>query len=640
MASETISRALPPVVGDVSLAEDAYEALYSQDLLSHRHTFSVPDRVIWGFLERIDLVKLHVSRDPISGIDTDQSPMHTYRGETIYVALEDKAGQMYGSRGLSTTSLVKSEPSVLLKDETGQVWLCQTEGGREMRKVEAPTSPLMKVSEEVRRGVSDFNLEDILPVMGDFRISNHGQVMSLDRDAKTPEQMSFEERAKFDHAMTHIGPRVRDAVAKQNTVSTILDAYFSDEPLEVFNTSPDGKLADLIPDWQAPERRIFDRKKFSFNMGLMEQLRDAGVLSASPNNGPRLIPSMTAWDEWIRGADVDWDSADYAIKDRAYELDRSPAFSVLNRSFIQSWVEIKEDHEVRFADFAAKFRERAKSYFIEDVGHSFNLSDLISQADGERYHVVGSFLRPVLGQGELGDIKAVPPIGNPKFVRHLEMPMPSGVLIMTDWIRMKAFAEGIDALCGDDDRYNISCSAGMDERARSYFEKAGICIVFARSSPSAYQEGDGIWRMGRMDEDFVENYVDPAWQTSTEFRANIFADEEIIVDVLLASGTYDSRDEAQDALNDYLKNSVWRTARVDLGIEKLNVYMPTGAAMNDYQLSQSFEVEEFSRSGYMEDAYVISANPLTLKDQTILEQHDWVIAERLYDEGKTAKLGF
>lgn len=430
--------------------------------------------------------------------------------------------------------------------------------------------------------------------------------------------------------------------ATQARVAAICDRHLTRAALapliEISGFLETGKLFPAHGDWD--RRKAVEDHIARLTQGLMEEMRAEGLLSPCPNNGPRDVAGITSWNAWLAG---DLDPGDARAR---IDLERSPAFSVLSGKIVRASVEITRPRDAGDAGLDAATRaidsaiESARSTFI--AGHDpFGLRPgMQCRVTGEHLHLTGSFYAPVLGRYEAGrmDPVPVPPIEAPKPVLHLEIALPSGRLAMADWFRAPGFKEGLETLCAEPaGGYEINSQAGLDARMRDYFEQAGIVIVqVGNSSPAAYPDRDGLWRMGRVDED-DERFWDedgapigggspkPAWRTCTDLWANTFAAPERIVEVMMASGLHADRSAAEAALTRYCEET-YGAEIVDLGIDRLHVYAPTGYGVHADAFAAAFEAAEIERRDWQEDAYVLSAKPLSVSPDILLEHH-WVEPE-------------
>jgi len=378
---------------------------------------------------------------------------------------------------------------------------------------------------------------------------------------------------------------------------------------------------------------------------LMNAYRDAGYLEKCPNNGSRNIRGMTEWNVWLSGEDLGRYGQMY--------LDRAPGFGMMRQALISASVEVEMDIEKSLSpDGKINYSDRPKFDLTEDdvdreiagavakAREAFinETTDLLMSRDTSTCQVTGQHLRiggtlfaPVLTRfTEDYKDEIAPLVETPKPALHFEIPLPTGELVMGDWIRMEGFKEGLMSLVGGDDSYEINNSVGLDERMQDYFVKAGLVIVqVGNSSPHAYTDTSGVWRMGYVDDDNERFYDEngertevelpsEGWSTCTDLWANVFADRSVIVDILMASGVYESRLVADAALLEHVDDAYGTTIN-KLDVDRLHIYAPTGFGCLTGSFIKDFRAQELEYSDWREDKYVLSAQPLTVDPEFILE---------------------
>lgn len=114
---------------------------------------------------------------------------------------------------------------------------------------------------------------------------------------------------------------------------------------------------------------------------------------------------------------------------------------------------------------------------------------------------------------------------------------------------------------------------------------------------------------------------EPVWRTCTDLWANTFAAPERIVDVMMASGLYEARTEAEAVLETYCAQT-HGAGIFDLGTEELHVYAPTGYGVHRDNFDTVFAAPEIPRLAWQENVYVLSTRPLGV-DAELLLDHDW-----------------
>jgi hypothetical protein len=393
-------------------------------------------------------------------------------------------------------------------------------------------------------------------------------------------------------------------------------------------------------------------------------LRGEGLLSPCPNNGPRGVGTLEAWNRWLAGAyDAPPEARDREHRYGEHQLVNAPGFKTVQNCLIRAVVEMErqvwerehpgerwgsdsKEGAINRDDVQAGLRDACAriitAYAEEETTDNIGFIDLQGRQTSERFMLEGSFLTPVLcavpADYASGPVR-LPPIETPKSIRHLELSLPSGVLCMADWFRIEGFNEGLRALIGEDDHYEINYADGLDARSRDYFEKAGLAIVqVGNTSPHAYADTPGVWRMGHVDEDHDAFWTEegeprpgvtapePVWRTCTDLWANTFADQEVILDILMASDRYPDRAEALRAFEAYAEE--YGVSVTEIGADRLHLYVPTGHGVHAEDFNEVFRAAELDPAEWREDAYVLSVSPLTV-DPDLLAPCDWRERTRL-----------
>lgn len=342
----------------------------------------------------------------------------------------------------------------------------------------------------------------------------------------------------------------------------------------------------LSPKTSSPMRNDFDDAMTSLCISLMEKFRDGGHLEKCPNNGPRSVRCMEVWNSFVGAGEKDYHD---------YELFFNPAFAAI-RSTVTLFFSGADTSKSRIT------REQAENGYQEMLAelcevmaygeHWTSASDsMTGLLNREYYALADTFYKPVLALAKDPERRPLPVLEEPKILRHYTLDLPSGRLAMADWFRIPGFSEAINTLTGvENGRYDLNFSAGLNERAKDYLTKTGVAIVHVgNSSPRAFHH-NGVWAMGHVDEDSYydedgepigDGEPEPVWNTCTDLWANTFASPEAIVKVLMTSGEYETEEEAEEALTQYC-NDRWGANIVDLGVNKIHVYAPTGYQENKY----------------------------------------------------------
>lgn len=205
---------------------------------------------------------------------------------------------------------------------------------------------------------------------------------------------------------------------------------------------------------------------------------------------------------------------------------------------------------------------------------------------GERLQVELRDWQPVLHRLDLttANFVEVEAISAGKPLRHMEMNLPTGELLLADWFRIPGFNEGMDALVGDTGR-EINCDQGADQHTRDNFEGAGFAhISVGNTSPTIYRDGELI-RLGHHDEETLYDEAgeriaegpEEAGCVCTDLWWVTIADKQVITDILMRSDRHADRAAAEAAIDAYVEGS-WGVTRIQLEPGPLHVYFPGGHA--------------------------------------------------------------
>jgi hypothetical protein len=623
---------IPPVTGiaDVFVRRGVIEALYRDNKLSRYLTFNAVRKLNkWGTPERLEAKEIIVSSDPINGFHPDTTVVRTLDGNLVHVLLIDQDRDRHAYGNVFSQKRDHFMKSILVSDTTDNVWCYELTGEKKMRRVDDTTSQMMAAAEAHRRSLPSFRITDHLPFMGHIDMSYGDIVVGFGEDVVSLIEMSTAERAEFDEAMKDIRPALAAAVDRQQRIQKVFDKHFTDENLAVFNVSDDYSIENVVPSISDFElRQIFDAKMTGFTYDFLNDLKADGLLDPCPNNGYRDVGCLTAWNKWLAD-DYEAELPDPHTRVMYARLDRSPAFAVVKAQFIFAAVE-QSKLGGKFTHLVDRFRSiTERDFFHETVKTGVMTFDLVGKMDDERYALMGSFLKPVLGMYDpkTYELNEVPVLPEPKYVRHVELPTPSGVLVMDQSFEIEGFYEGLKVILSDE-YYSINFASGLDRRSQDYLEKLGLCIVQTGSfGTQVHNDTSGIWRVGMVDEyDPRCHLEEPAWVNDSDIWSNVFGDREAVINVLMASNKYGDRNDAAAALDAHISDDT-RSTSAHVTVDRLHVYMPTGAGIAANKFHEIFDVEEYPREEWREDKYVISERPLTLKDPSILVDHDWAAAE-------------
>lgn len=644
----------PPLVATSEIRSDLLPALSRQIALNDLHDpynrFSVEGEERWGRPTRFRLAEIRVGRVPFERVPAEET-----RFASVHILFVTDKGGLFGINRCRPGAVGTEHDGVLTTDRKGRVWFCGERadpdapaavltGSERLRPVPVDVAPIF--AETALKGAS---LTDRLPASGRFDLGSQGELLWADR--LDPVDPTLHDR---------ISDRVTALVDREDRIRRIAERHFGEGSLDGLLLGREFPVTGgLIPAHHAFDaRKAFDTELFRVTRGFLEELRAEGLLAPCPNNGPRGVGPLEAWNRWLAGAyDAPPEARDREDRYGEHRLADAPGFRTVSNCLIRAVVETerrvwernhpgerygsgsKEDPVDR-ADVEAGFRDACAriitAYAEEETTDNIGFMDLQGRQTSERFMLERSFLTPVLcavPSDYASDPVPLPPLEAPRSVRHLELSLPSGTLVMADWFRIDGFNEGLRALLGGEDDFEINYADGLDARARAYFERAGLVIVqVGNTSPAAYADTPGVWRMGHVDEDHDAFWTEegeprpnltapePVWRTCTDLWANTFADREVILDILMASEKYPDRADALSAFDAYAQE--YGVSVTELGVDRIHLYVPTGHGVQAEDFSAVFRAAEITPADWREDAYVLSATPLTVEPD-LLAPCDW-----------------
>lgn len=181
------------------------------------------------------------------------------------------------------------------------------------------------------------------------------------------------------------------------------------------------------------------------------------------------------------------------------------------------------------------------------------------------------------------------------------IPMPSGQLLIADWVFIPAFHALIQPL---DDATNIGSIAGRAARTRAYAETLGVVHVFGRS-PSVLAD-NGVIKAGynRADDQEPSNFL---CRIDADLRWTTMVDRQHLVSLLTpALGL----PEAEKQVQEYEKTHSPQPfhAQVEPGIHHL--YFSGDATTFANTVADGFQAEGLFLEDFSTPSFVLTAQPL------------------------------
>lgn len=609
-------------------------------------------------------------------------------GADLEFFLVDETGEAYPAAACIPFAHPKRWYGRVFLGDDNRVWLHGMEGAREDALLEDPDGwTLMRLDDGVAAGLAAAigqevdpitgaarTLADLLPFEAEIGIAardtlawiGHAHHASIADEVFRGEDEDLE----IEAAMASWNARRQDSfyamqeqIQLEADLGRIFDQVVTPDRLAVLK---EGITFPIDKDALSSHRRneIYHARDNALDLisrDLMDLARAEGMVAGCPNSHNRGIHQMESWNRWVRGEDLEGDSF------AAMYLQMTPGFMLLEEALTSASVDVEMEMERALSPTGeVDYEDRVSFSLTEaDVDREIALTlqlareafvagetDITSirndavtcNVTGERMRVAGEYLAPVLMQHDKS-YKLVPVgiVSAPAVARHLEMSLPSGQLVMADWLRIPGFKEAMDDLSGEEDTpdgfFDVNSGKGVDDQQKAYFERAGLAYVsVGNSSPYGYETAPGIWRMGHAWDDDDRFWIDGKenpdcpppkenWRTCTDLWANVFADREVVVDILMHSGQYADRAAADAALLAYVEET-YGAHIIEIGSDKLHLYSPTGPTTKDEGgFAEAFRAEELEEGDWWDDKYILSTQPLTVAPG-VLEECDWVENKR------------
>lgn len=236
----------------------------------------------------------------------------------------------------------------------------------------------------------------------------------------------------------------------------------------------------------------------------------------------------------------------------------------------------------------------------------FNTSLGDCDRTGERMYLQASTWAPVLGtyDRENGKFDFVPLTENAPRpgMQHVQIPVPTGELLIADWFRVPGFTEIVDA--NKRQRKSINTMAGKHETAHIYAREHGFASVYVgNSSPTIYAR-EGQLVIASEDPNAKQRHANgkEAGRVCTDIRWASVIDREVLTAIVAKTlGQVD----AEKAVAEYIANDRnVNVVHVAAG-QPLHVYFN-----NDVGLANGFTTPSVDARGLDEVDVVLSQMPL------------------------------
>lgn len=413
---------------------------------------------------------------------------------------------------------------------------------------------------------------------------------------------------------------------------------------------------------------------------ILDELRDAGLLQQVPHGADRQVGEAREWNGFVENGRAG--ISEYGL---SYLMRTPLPMAIAQGAWEGAYDCLKELRVARGFEMHAGYSASDKVGPKADMPMTPENLPAIAEAaacnarltgSGMRCHIMigrditcrktdarlawkeEAFLAPSLGiwhypeWGTKGQTRFedLGPWEAPKPMRHLEVSLPSGVLLMADWFRIPGFNEGVRD--PEDEYRSINSDQGIDERTRDHFERLGLMRIHTTNCvPNLVRDGAAI-RVGWIDEDHDSLWTEDGARTDVELPETLgniccdlwdatFADREILIDILVAGGARLAANEGKDdrdrAVTGFATSREKAAALLDAYVAEerhvrrldfepgatLHVYMATGHGAQSF--GEKFCSPDLSDWKFMDELFVLSTDRLAL-DQAIaelVEEADW-----------------
>ena len=359
-------------------------------------------------------------------------------------------------------------------------------------------------------------------------------------------------------------------------------------------------------------------------MAILEDLRAKNLTSACTNNGPRHVPSMEAWNAWVK----DGNKSRNLSREALY---RAPAFMALQYC-VSTWIKNLSIEDLSIEDpdntetlcnendcnrILDEIRENTVSVL---AGLNVEMNFTPDRHDqciltGHRLNYGTDPLAPCLM--ELG--KTLPRLKTPLLIRHMMLDLPSEELIAGQFSSMRGFEKGLRTLAGIDTGTIINAmnhAMGYDVQMMKCIKQTGIAALRCDNMPGTrfLSLQEYIWCAG---------YSTGMSQIRTSPGIMYFADPETLIDVVMKSELHERRSSAMREMEACLEHPDRGMNCLPMpDVKILDVYAPSGYSIMQRNGLRNFSTEEFSIEPNEYPCGLFSTIPLDIPEE-IISREPW-----------------
>jgi hypothetical protein len=188
------------------------------------------------------------------------------------------------------------------------------------------------------------------------------------------------------------------------------------------------------------------------------------------------------------------------------------------------------------------------------------------------------------------------------------IPVPSGHLLVADWLRIPAFNELTKPVDDDEAGEAINSIAGRAERTRRYAERLGVVHVFG-GSPSLLT-GHGVIKVGHLDPNAPEPTGGVAARISADLRWTTIVDRAHLVTLLTPSLGAEGAEKEISAYERQMKRECQDLFHLHVAPGTHHLYFAGDYRTFSKTVGQSFASEGLYLEDFESPGFALTADPL------------------------------
>lgn len=357
--------------------------------------------------------------------------------------------------------------------------------------------------------------------------------------------------------------------------------------------NPEGELGIAYNQWCEQSRRLTDELVIAAVKRYLLKMKDAGKFLPVINSDEVSTKFINAWNRIAKNepTDIKDDSINY-VSNRLGKLIYSSVYSIT-----------KVDTE-NYSSLCKYITEGNFQWYEVDIADECRKTgkDLLLQFEGWNC---------MHGRYENEKFEVSQKIEKRPSIAYASVSFKTGNLLIADWFRIEEFTNVVDE---SKNLESVNSELGREVQTQRYANEFNFISVSVGNSCPTIFENQGKLIFGYVDEE-SERYISSKNKAKSSFKeigsvctdlwAATIIEEENLIDIV---ATKVGRDDAKLLVTEYLtKNDVERV-KVDPG--EYHIYFHG----NSHGFHESFATDSFDLSSVCEPYFVVSNEPLELKD--------------------------